>query len=70
VSNEPEVEIELCCDGLAEAIDEGAVFVIPVEGANGKSAYAEGVLCEDGKTVIRINFCPFCGSPRGDEPNA
>lgn len=55
-----EIEIELCCDGLQQAIDDGAILVVPA----GRS-YVEGVLCEDGKTVIRINFCPFCGSARG-----
>jgi hypothetical protein len=54
-----EVEIELCCDGLADAIEEGAVLVVPVE-----DGHAEALPCEDGKTVIQINFCPFCGAPR------
>ena len=55
-----EVEIELCCEGLQQAIDDGAVLVVPHE-----NGYVEGVLCEDGKSVMQINFCPFCGSARG-----
>ena len=27
-----EVEIELCCDGLQQAIDDGAVLVVPSGG--------------------------------------
>jgi hypothetical protein len=52
-----EVEIELCCGGLQQAIDSGAVLVVP----HGDD-FAVGLLCEDGKTLIKINFCPFCGT--------
>ena len=56
---ESEAEIELCCEGLQQAIDGGAIWVLP-QG----SEYVEAVICEDGKTAIRVNFCPFCGTPR------
>jgi hypothetical protein len=56
---EDEIELELCCEGLQQAIDDGAIYVVPHQ-----DGYAEGILCEDGTTVVRINFCPFCGTAR------
>ena len=56
---EENVEIELCCDGLQDAIDSGAIWILPQGGR-----YIESVICEDGKSAIQINFCPFCGARR------
>jgi hypothetical protein len=63
--DEESVEIELCCEGLQDAIDSGAVLILPQGGS-----YVESVLCEDGKSAIRINFCPFCGAKRYAEVEA
>ena len=61
MGEEEVVDLELCCEGLEQAIDAGAIVVTP----HG-DGYAVGVLCGDGKTMIRINYCPFCGSPQAE----
>jgi hypothetical protein len=61
-----EVEIEICCDVLRDAIEGGGIQVVETEPGN----YVEVIPDENGETAIQINFCPFCGAQRvetGDE---
>jgi hypothetical protein len=58
--SEQEVEIEVCCDVLMEAIDGGGIQVVEVR----PGVYAEVIADESGETGIQMNFCPFCGMPR------
>ena len=63
---EQEIEIEVCCDVLLDAINNGGIQV--VEASPG--IYAEVVPDSDGETGIAINFCPFCGAerPHAEQP--
>lgn len=56
-----EIAIELCCDALGEALDGGGIQI--AELAPGEPR--EVIVDEAGENAIAINFCPFCGSPRG-----
>jgi hypothetical protein len=58
-----EVEIEMCCDSLLDAINNGGVQVIEVS----PGIYREVIADEGGKTGIAINYCPFCGTPKQAE---
>jgi len=58
--DDQEVEIEICCDSLLDAINNGGVQVIEVS----PGVYREVIPDEGGKTGIAINFCPFCGTPK------
>jgi hypothetical protein len=58
-----EVEIEVCCDALKEAIEGGGIEVIEMP----KGGFAEVISYEDGETAVKINYCPFCGASRPDE---
>ena len=57
-----EVEIEICCDVLQDAIESGGIQVVETK----PGVYAEVIPDEKGETAIQINFCPFCGQPRTD----
>lgn len=58
-----EVEVELCCDVLLDAIESGGIQVVEVE----PGVYVEVVPDHNGSSGIAVNFCPFCGAVR---PNA
>jgi hypothetical protein len=58
-----EVEVEICCDVLLDAIDSGGIQVVEIK----PGVYVEIVPDEDGQSGIAVNFCPFCGAGR---PNA
>lgn len=55
-----EVEVEICCDVLLEAINSGGIQVVEVR----PGVYCEVVPDEQGETGLAINFCPFCGQKR------
>jgi len=55
-----EVEIEVCCDGLREAIEGGGIQIVETQ----PGVFMEIIPDETGETGIAINFCPFCGQPR------
>lgn len=57
-----EVEFEVCCDGLADALDAGCLQVVDVGGG----VIREVVSNREGTSGIAINYCPFCGDPRID----
>ena len=58
-----EVEVEICCDVLLDAIESGGIQVVEVT----PGVYVEVVPNQDGSSGIAVNFCPFCGAVR---PNA
>ena len=58
-----EVEVELCCDVLLDAIESGGIQVVEVN----QGIYVEVVPNQNGSSGIAVNFCPFCGAVR---PNA
>ena len=58
-----EVEVEVCCDVLLDAIESGGIQVVEVRPA----IYVEVIPDDKGKSGIAVNFCPFCGASR---PNA
>jgi hypothetical protein len=60
-----EVEIDICCDVLRDAIEGGGIQVVETE----PGTYVEVIPDEDGETAIQINFCPFCGAQRVAEPD-
>lgn len=60
LANEEEVEIEVCCDVLLDALESGGLQVVESE----PGVYAEVLPDETGETGIAINYCPFCGQPR------
>ena len=55
-----EVEVEICCDILLDAINSGGLEVVEMK----PGQYCEVVPDSEGKSGIAINYCPFCGSPR------
>ena len=55
-----EVEIEVCCDVLLDAIESGGIQVVEAQ----PGTYAEVIPDQAGETGIAINFCPFCGQAR------
>lgn len=55
-----EVEIDVCCDGLRDALETGAIQVVEAE----PGVFVEVIPDETGETGIAINFCPFCGEAR------
>ena len=55
-----ELEIEICCDALQDAVERGGIQVVEVE----PGVYAEVIPDENGETAIQINYCPFCGEMR------
>jgi hypothetical protein len=55
-----EVEVEICCDTLLDAIQSGGVQVVEVS----PGQYREVIPDENRETGIAINFCPFCGQPK------
>jgi hypothetical protein len=55
-----EVEVEICCDVLLDAIQSGGIQVVEVSPGH----YCEVIPDEKGETGIAINFCPFCGEAR------
>ena len=61
--NDAEVEVEVCCDTLLDAIESGGVQVVEVS----PGVYREVIPDENGKTGIAINFCPFCGQQKDSE---
>ena len=63
MSDEEEVEIELCCDGMEQAINDGLLHIVPLE----DGTFAEVIADKKGKTGMRVNFCPFCGASRLEE---
>lgn len=65
-----ELDYEVCCDGLRQALESGGVQLVEME----PDVYCEAIPAADGKSGIAINFCPFCGEPRpgafpGGEPS-
>jgi len=60
-----ELEIEICCEALRDALEGGGIQVVEVE----PGIYAEVIPNEDGQTAIQINYCPFCGELRPDRPD-
>ena len=58
-----DVEVELCCDVLLDAIESGGIQVVEVS----PGVYVEVVPEQNGSSGIAVNFCPFCGAVR---PNA
>ena len=58
-----EVEVEICCDTLLDAIQSGGVQVVEVS----PGQYREVIPDEEGQTGIAINFCPFCGQQKNPE---
>ena len=63
VNQQEEVEVEICCDTLLDAIQSGGVQVVEVT----PGQYREVIPDEDGQTGIAINYCPFCGQPKNPE---
>ena len=57
-----EVEFEVCCDGLEDALNAGCLDVVDVGGG----VIREVVSNREGTAGIAINFCPFCGEARID----
>lgn len=60
---EQEVEIEVCCDVLLEAIENGGICVVE----NSPGVYVEVIPDEKRDTGIQISFCPFCGQIRPNQ---
>jgi hypothetical protein len=58
--DEQEVEVEICCDVLLDAIQSGGIQVVEVA----PGVYREVVPDQDGASGIAVNFCPFCGQER------
>jgi hypothetical protein len=56
-----EIAVELCCDALGKALDGGGIQV--AELAPGEPR--EVIVDDAGEQAIAINYCPFCGAPRG-----
>ncbi len=63
MTEEEGVDVEICCDGLADAAERGCIQVVETE----EGDLAEVIPDAEGKTAIAINFCPFCGAPRSLE---
>lgn len=57
-----QVDVEVCCDALLEALESGILQVVDV----GEGPYREVIADPTGKTGVAINFCPFCGASRGE----
>lgn len=55
-----EIEVDLCCDALLDAIEGGGIQVVEVE----PGVYAEVIADSTGQRAIQVNYCPFCGTPR------
>lgn len=55
-----EVEVEICCDVLLDAIQRGGIQVVEARSGH----YCEVIPDQAGETGIAINFCPFCGEVR------
>jgi hypothetical protein len=55
-----QVEVEVCCDALLEALEQGIVQVVDV----GDGPYREVIPDPTGQAGVAINFCPFCGASR------
>src|SRR5439155_2260892 len=53
-----EVEVEICCDVLLDAIESGGIQVVEVS----PGIYVEVVPNQNGSSGIAVNFCPFCGA--------
>jgi hypothetical protein len=58
-----EVEVDICCDVLLDAIESGGIQVVEVK----PGVYVEVIADDRGESGIAVNFCPFCGGAR---PNA
>ena len=55
-----EVEVEVCCDILLDAINSGGIQVVEAK----SGSLCEVIPDEKGETGIAINYCPFCGQVR------
>jgi hypothetical protein len=62
-----EVDVEICCDAFADALEGGGIQVVETTPAT----YMEVIADASGDSGIAINFCPFCGQPRSSsEPDS
>jgi hypothetical protein len=55
-----EVEVPVCCDAFAEALDAECLQI----GQMDDGEFVEVVTSVSGEDSIVISFCPFCGEPR------
>lgn len=55
-----EIDIEVCCDALLEALENGALRAVEIRAG----VYCEAIPDYSGESGVAINFCPFCGVPR------
>lgn len=62
-AKQAEVELEVCCDAMLDAIESGGILVDPV----GSGKYRQVIPDEKRETGIAINFCPFCGDPKNGD---
>ncbi len=66
MADEQEVEVEICCDVLLDAIQSGGIQVVEV----GPGIYREVIPDQDGEIGIAVNYCPFCGQERHPQGSA
>jgi hypothetical protein len=55
-----EVDVEVCCDAFADALEGGGIQVVETTPATVMEVIADA----SGDSGIAINYCPFCGQPR------
>ena len=55
-----EVDLEVCCDALLDAVQSGALRVAEIE----LGRFVEVLPDPEGESGVAINFCPFCGLSR------
>lgn len=66
-----EVDVEICCDAFADALEGGGIQVVETT----PGTFMEVIADASGDSGIAINFCPFCGQQRArsaaetDRPN-
>ena len=57
-----EIDIEVCCDGLGDALENGWIQISMQPNGD----MVEVIPYNSGKAGVQINFCPFCGEPRSN----